>query len=125
MCLSDSNFDGYVDGADLAVLKKEYGRVDCACKEYLYGDDLCQKYFDLYVCCINLSKADRRVDYSNCKQKTEEDDCETAGCYWNSSNGACMIDMCLSDSDFDGYVDGDDLAVLKKDYGRVDCPACD
>ena len=31
ICMSDSSFDGKITGSDLGVLKKEYGRRDCAC----------------------------------------------------------------------------------------------
>jgi hypothetical protein len=29
---------------------------------------------------------------------------------------------CLADGNGDGYVDGDDLVLLKNEYGRADCP---
>jgi hypothetical protein len=31
---------------------------------------------------------------------------------------------CLADGNDDGFVDGGDLALLKNEYGRVDCPTC-
>jgi len=129
MCLSNSNFDVAVDGKDLGVYKKEMFRIDCF-HDYSDSDDLCQKYKDLYVYCIDLYKAGRSVDYNACKALTSQGEsiCEAAGCYWNPNglpNGACIIDICLSDSTFDGAVDGKDLGVFKKELFRVDCPACD
>ena len=32
---------------------------------------------------------------------------------------------CLADGNGDGFVDGDDLMLLKNEYGRADCPACE
>jgi len=125
ICLSDSNFSGQIDGSDLAVYKKELFRVDCACNP---GGDLCQKYLALYNCCMDLDSAGRSIDYNACKALTNqgEDVCEAAGCYWNPNglpNGACVIDICLSDSNFSGQIDGSDLSVYKKELFRVDCPA--
>jgi hypothetical protein len=123
-CLSNADFNNAVDGADLAVYKKELFRVDCACSP---TGDLCQKYLALYNCCVDLYSVGRNVDYGACKALTNQgkDVCEQAGCYWNPTglpNGACVVDICLSNSDFNSAVDGQDLAVYKKELFRVDCP---
>jgi len=106
------------------VYKKELFRVDCACSP---TGDLCQKYLALYNCCVDLYSVGRNVDYGACKALTNQgkDVCEQAGCYWNPTglpNGACVVDICLSNSDFNSAVDGQDLAVYKKELFRVDCP---
>ena len=121
ICLSDSNFDCKVTGTDLGILRNEYGRRDCACD--LGDGDLCQKYSDLYKCCVDLSNAGRNVDYDECKGYTDEGTCTTKGCYWYADKNRCIIDICLSDSNFDGNVTGVDLGRLQCEYGRNDC-AC-
>ena len=125
ICQSNANFDSAVDGKDLAVYKKELFRVDCP---YYAGGNLCEKYFYLYNYCVDSYRGGRNVDYNACKALTNQGEsvCEAAGCYWNPyvlpSPGACVIDICQSNANFDGAVDGQDLAVYKKELFRVDCP---
>jgi len=124
LCKIDVDFSGKIDGGDLSVFKKELGRVDCPCNP---SGDLCQKYLDLHNCCVDLGNAGRNLDYTECRAYSNQTDCEDAGCYWNLQglpNGACTIDICLSDSDFNGRITGADLSVFKKELGRMDCPAC-
>jgi len=91
-----------------------------------YVPDLCDKFWDRYLYCLALEAADRNVDYSACRALPNQPACETAECYWNPtglpSPGACIVDICLSNANFDGAVDGKDLAVYKKELFRVDCP---
>jgi hypothetical protein len=90
---------------------------------------LCRAYLCRYENCIALQASGRSVDYSACKALTNqgEDVCEgeAARCYWNPQglpNGACIVDLCLSNADFNSAIDGLDLAVYKKELFRVDCP---
>jgi len=124
ICLSDSDFSGQIDGHDLAVYKKELYRVDCACNS---GGDLCQRYLALYNCCMDLDSAGRNVDYNACRALTNQGKsvCEAAGCYWNSKglpNGACIVDICLSDYNVNNQIDGIDLALYKNEIYRINCP---
>jgi len=124
ICQSNSNFDSAVDSKDLGVYKKELFRVDCP---YDIGGDLCEQYFYLYNYCVDLQKGGRNVDYDACRALTTQgkDVCEEAECYWNPNglpNGACVIDICLSNANFDSVVDSKDLGVYKKELFRVDCP---
>ena len=88
---------------------------------------LCRAYLCRYENCVELQAASRNVDYSACRALTNQGKsvCEAAGCYWNPQglpNGACVIDICLSNADFNSAIDGLDLAVYKKELFRVDCP---
>ena len=49
--------------------------------------------------------------------------CTSAGCYWEADKGMCLIDICLGDTDMDGYAAGGDSAQVDRDYGRDDCPS--
>jgi hypothetical protein len=61
------------------------------------------------------------MDYDVCKGYTNQGACETAKCYWNAGTGKCEIDVCLADGNFDNALDGGDLAILKREFGRADC----
>ena len=125
LCLSNADFNSAIDGLDLAVYKKELFRVDCP---YDTDGDLCKKYSYLYNYCVDLYSVGRNLDYNACKALTTQGEsvCEAAGCYWNPTGlpypGACIVDLCQSNSNFDSAVDGKDLAVYKKELFRVDCP---
>ena len=88
---------------------------------------LCQSYCDKCKCCLGLRDAGGEVDYSVCAGYTDSTACENANCTWNSQGlpppGVCTVDICLADNDFSGRITGVDLSVLKKELGRVDCPA--
>jgi len=125
LCLSNADFNSAIDGLDLAVYKKELFRVDCPYD--IGGGDLCEKYSYLYNYCVDLYSVGRNVDYGACKALTNQGEsvCKAAGCYWNPQglpNGACIVDLCLSNADFNSAIDGLDLAVYKKELFRVDCP---
>ncbi len=124
ICLADADFSGRISGADLTVLKKDLGRVSCPCGSD--SDDLCQKYFDKYTCCVDLSNAGSNVDIGVCAGYTNSTSCADTDCYWNTQGlpapGVCTVDICRADNDFSGRITGSDLTVLKKELGRVSCP---
>ena len=89
----------------------------------VYGQDLCDNYLDKYRVCVEDKNASGNLDFSECKGYTNLGSCEANGCYWSSDNNRCGISICLSDSSFDGDVNGSDFEVYKKEYGRRDCLA--
>jgi hypothetical protein len=42
----------------------------------------------------------------------------------SNDNGCGDVCECYADYAVDGFVDGDDLMLLKNEYGRADCPTC-
>ena len=88
---------------------------------------LCRAYLCRYENCVELQAASRNVDYSACRALTNQGKsvCEAAGCYWNSKglpNGACIVDICLSDYNVNNQIDGIDLALYKNEIYRINCP---
>jgi hypothetical protein len=129
ICIADTDFNGRISGGDdLRPLKRELARMDCPCGPY--SEDLCQKYFEKYTCCVDLSNAGSNVDIDDCLSYTNQTDCNNANCYWNTQGlpsppGVCTVDICIADTDFNGRISGGgDLRALKTELGRMHCP-CD
>ena len=124
ICRADNDFSCRMTGADLTVIKRELGILDCAC---VLTGDLCQIYEGLYTCCAEICALGRNLDYVECASYTNETACENANCTWNSQGlpapGTCVVDICRADSDFSGRLTGGDLAVFKRELGRLNC-AC-
>ena len=87
----------------------------------VFGAEVCDKYHAKYAASMEKKGAGRIMDYDACKGYTNSIDCGTAKCYWNTSTSKCGIDVCLADGNFDNALDGGDLAILKKEFGRADC----
>ncbi len=93
----------------------------------VFSQGLCDSYFDKYRVCVETGAAGSNVDYDDCGTYTDETACENAGCYWNTQGlptgvGACTVDVCIADTNFDGRITGGDLTALKKELARLDCP---
>jgi len=86
----------------------------------VFGAEVCDDFQAKYQTCMKRKAAGGNMDYDVCRGEHNQGDCIAEGCYWNTTRGRCIIDICLADSNFDEYVDGDDLGILKKDYGRSD-----
>jgi len=90
------------------------------------AQDPCQKFHDKYQVCLEKRDAGYNVDYNACRTYGNHNDCVAHDCYWNPTGlpvgGACVANVCYADSNADGYVDGNDLGVYKKDLFRVECP---
>lgn len=86
----------------------------------VFGAEVCDDFQAKYQTCMKRKAAGGNMDYDVCRGEHNQGDCIAEGCYWNTTTGRCIIDICLADSNFDEYVDGDDLGILKKDYGRSD-----
>jgi hypothetical protein len=89
----------------------------------------CHKLQGKFHCCLDQKSGGSTCDAATCGALTAggQAGCEAAGCIWNASGlpapGQCVSAVCNADQDFSGRVTGADLAVLKKDLGRVTtCP---
>ncbi len=125
ICIADTDFNGRISGGgDTRALKTELARLDCPCGPY--SEDLCQKYFEKYNCCVDLSNAGSNLDIDDCISYTNPTDCNNANCFWNPQGlpapGVCTVDICRADNDFSGRISGTDLGVMKRELGRVSCP---
>ena len=123
ICLADADFSGRITGSDLTAIKMDLGRVSCPCGSD--DDNLCQKYFEKYTCCLDLNNTGSNLELDDCLSNTNSTDCANANCFWNTQGlptpGVCTVDICLADNDFSGRITGGDLGVMKMELGRVDC----
>ncbi|MEE8317029.1 MAG: hypothetical protein V3R70_10810, partial [Syntrophobacteria bacterium] len=99
-----------------------------AAAEETDGGD-CHKLQGKFHCCLDQKAVGSTCDAAGCNALTAggQAGCEAAGCIWNASGlpapGQCVSAVCNADQDYSGRVTGADLAVLKKDLGRVTtCP---
>ena len=81
--------------------------------------DLCHQYQEKLSYCMAKKADGNNLDYSECQGYEDQSPCESAGCFW--SGGYCNVDACLSDTNFDGKVTLYDIAILKREYNRMDC----
>ena len=82
----------------------------------------CHKYQTKIDTCMEKMAEQFNLDLDECITYGDQPSCENAGCYWNVTESKCTLDICLADMDGDNYVALGDLELVKRGYGRTDCP---
>ena len=103
----------------------------CDCEgvvDYDIVNELCDKYQEKYLTCIEKRDTGREVDYTVCKNLSSQGQivCENAKCTWYKSSPTakypCMLDLCLMDWDGTSGVGVGDSALFIREQGRTPCP---